>query len=92
MAVYVDDIVLAGTPHARRREWKTLREHLALRGEPEALDRFLGAKYEVSSESTYQRKLLVGQPEYTEEVLMRYNEAAPFPAGRRAAPASSGPV
>ena len=34
MAVYVDDVVLAGTPHARRREWAAISAQLKLKGKP----------------------------------------------------------
>ena len=90
LAVYVDDIVMAGTPHARRREWKTLQEHLTLRGEPEKLDRFLGAKYDIDATSKFTRVAQVGQPEYTRKIIQQYNDAAPFPAGRRTTPAAKG--
>ena len=41
LAVYVDDLVLAGTGHARRREWAAMRAHLKMRDAPNRLGRFL---------------------------------------------------
>ena len=87
LAVYVDDMLLAGTPHARRREWAALRDVLKMRGEPEALSRFLGVKYSLRTTGTHTRVLQAKQAEYVRSVVARYDDVAPFPAGKHAAPA-----
>ena len=87
IAVYVDDILLAGTPHAKRREWAAIRGKVRLRGDPERLDRFLGVKYELHKAGKHSRTLRATQKDYTASVVRKYDEAAPHPAGCRAAPA-----
>ena len=87
LAAYVDDIVLAGTSHARRREWAAIQKVLKLRGAPEPLSRFLGVKFAAASLSTYGRRLTMCQDEYAKSIVEKYNERAPHPAGRRAVPA-----
>ena len=86
MAVYVGDILMAGSPHARRREWAALSRDVKLRGKPERLDRLLGARYDVRPTGKYSRVIRVTQHEYVASVIGRYNAAAPFPAGKRATP------
>ena len=58
-----------------------------LRGGPERLDRFLGVKYELHKTGKHSRTLRATQKDYTASVVRKYDEAAPHPAGRRAAPA-----
>ena len=87
LAVYVDDLLLAGTPHARRREWAAIRRKVKLRGEPERLSRFLGVKYEQRSTGPYTRVMRATESEYVDSVVKRPNEVAAHPAGARAAPA-----
>ena len=87
IAVYVDDLLLAGSPHAKRREWASIRAHVKLRGDPEPLDRFLGVKYELRKAGTYGRVLRASQQDYVASVVRKYDDVAPHPAGSRAAPA-----
>ena len=48
MAVYVDDVILAGTPHARRREWAAIGEALELKEKPQKLHHSLGVNFEAT--------------------------------------------
>ena len=88
MAVNVDDVNLAGTHHARRREWAALSGALKLKEKPQSIDRFLGVKFITQDTSKYKRKLTMVQREYARQQVARYDEEAAHPAGRRAAPAA----
>ena len=92
MAVYVDDLILAGTPHARRREWAAVGTELKLKEKPGQLDRFLGVKYVSSDLGTRKRKLCASQDEYIRRIVSKYNDVAPHPAGTRATPAAKHPT
>ena len=87
MAVYVDDVVLAGTPHARRREWAAISKVLKLKEKPKRIDRFLGVKYVAADKDAYKRTLQASQADYVRSLVTKYDKAASHPAGRRAAPA-----
>ena len=52
LALYVGDILLAGAPKDRRREWALLQEHVKLGAKPEMLSRFLGVKHQAQDQST----------------------------------------
>ena len=85
--MYVDDVVLAGTPHARRREWAAINKVLKLKEKPQSIDRFLGVKYVATEKGTYKRELRASQADYVQSLVTKYDTAAHHPAGRRAAPA-----
>ena len=86
LAVYVDDLLLAGTPHARRREWASIRKVLKMRGDPEDLSRFLGIGYKAKVAGMHTRELRASQQEYVESVVQRYDSVAAHPAGNHYAP------
>lgn len=86
LAVYVDDLLLAGTAHARRREWNALREHIKLGDEPAPLKRFLGVRHQLQHVSVHGRKIRLDQSEYIGKMIATYNAKAAHPAGRRAVP------
>ena len=87
VAAYVDDLVLAGTGHARRREWAAIQKSLKLRAAPEPLSRFLGVKFSVCATSPFVRRLTMCQDEYARSLVEKYNAQAAHPAGHRATPA-----
>ena len=87
LAVYVDDVVLAGTPHARRREWAAVSRALKLKEKPQRVDRFLGVKYVAADKSAHKRVLRASQADYVQSLVAKYDKVAHHPAGRRAAPA-----
>ena len=86
LALYVDDILLAGPPKDRRREWAQLQQEITLGGSPEPLSRFLGVKQHAQDESKYRRSLTTSQDEYARRIVEKYNEVAPYPAGARMTP------
>ena len=86
LALYVDDVVLAGTPRARRREWAALRSAVRLRGDPEPLARFLGVSYSVVATGTHSRVIRAHQGEYIGSILDKYDSVTPFKAGPRTTP------
>ena len=86
LALYVDDIVLAGTPHGRRREWAALRLAVRLRGDPEPLARFLGVGYAVVATGKHTRTVRARQEGYIGSILDRYDAAAPFKATPKPTP------
>ena len=88
MAVYVDDVILAGTQRARRREWAALSGAIKLKEKPQPVDRFLGVKYSLRHTSTYKRELQMCQQEYVDQLARRYDSEAAHHAGKRAAPAA----
>ena len=92
MAVYVGDLILAGTPHARRREWAAVGTALKLKEKPSMLDRFLGVKYVSAHLGTYKRKLRASQGEYIRRVVSKHNDASPHPVGARATPVAKHPA
>ena len=79
--------MIAGTPHARRREWSLLRSAVRLPGAPEPLARFLGVGYSVVATGTHTRKIRARQEEYIGSILEKHDSVAPFKAGPRATPA-----
>ena len=87
LALYVDDCVLAGGPHARRREWAAAQPRITLRGKPEKLGRFLGVHFKMDVQSKFVRTVEMAQEEYARKLCGRYDEVAPYPAGPRVAPA-----
>ena len=48
MTVYVDDLILAGTLHARRREWAAFGAALKLKEKPQKLHHSLGVNFEAT--------------------------------------------
>ena len=88
LALYVDDIVLAGTPHGRRREWAAIRSAVRLRGDPEPLSRFLGVGYSVAATSQHARTVRARQAEYIGSILDKYDAAAPFRATPKETPSA----
>ena len=82
----MDDLLLAGTPHARRQKWAALKEHVGMRDAPEPLSRFLGVKFETRATGQYTRLLRASQQEYVKDVVRKCEEAAPFPASERSVP------
>ena len=87
LAVFVDDAIIAGTRRARQREWAALGAVLKLRGSPEPIDRFLGAKYVAKDTSTYGREVGMSQGDYARKIVERCDRDAPHPAGPRQTPA-----
>ena len=87
LALYVDDILLAGPPKDRRREWALIQEEVKLGEKPAKLSRFLGVKHSAHDESTYSRTLRTIQDEYAMRIVEQYNAVAPHPAGARMTPA-----
>ena len=79
--------MMAGTPHARRREWAALRGHVNMSECPERISRFLGVRYDVRVEGKHTIILSATQNEYVDAVVSKNDAAAPFPATRRMTPA-----
>ena len=73
LAVHVDDLVPAGRPLAGRREWAALHGKLLLRGKPETLSRFLGAKHQVGHKSKRIKVLLMMR----QKLIVSDDEVAP---------------
>ena len=88
LAVYVDDVIVAGTQRARRREWAALSAVVKLKDKPQPIDRFLGVRYSPRHVSTYKREMRMCQEEYIQQLTQRYDAEAAHPAGKRAAPAA----
>ena len=86
LALYVGDILLAGTPKSRRREWAMLQNEVALGDKPEALSRFLGVRHIAHHVSTYGGELHTSQDEYANRIIEQYDSVAPHPASMRMTP------
>ena len=79
--MYVDDVVLAGTPHARRREWAATRGVLEPMEKPQRVNRFLGAKYVTAGGGTFKRELRAPRADYAQSLVAKYDNIARNPAG-----------
>ena len=88
LALYVDDLMLAGPAHSRRREWAAIRRTIKLRGDPGPISRFLGVHFSVRRTGHHASTIRAAQPEYISSVVGKYNEAAPLKASPRATPAA----